>query len=57
MNSVMQDDSPVKSFFNGVETETFALFNHPSFEFLWNSTCSPLFARSEYETTNRRDKA
>ena len=33
-SATLQDDPSVGSFFNVVETETLALFKHPSFEFL-----------------------
>ncbi len=33
-SATLQDDPSVESFFNAVETETLALFEHLSFEFL-----------------------
>jgi hypothetical protein len=33
-SATLQDDLSVESFFNVVETETLALFEHPSFGFL-----------------------
>ena len=55
MSSVtLQDDPSVESFFNLVATETLALFNHLSLEFLEGLTCSPCRRRGEHETTSHR---
>jgi len=53
-SATLQDDPSVESFFNVAETETLALFEHLSFEFLEEFDGSPRRRRGEHESTNHQ---
>jgi hypothetical protein len=53
-SATLQDDPSVDSFFNAVETETLALFEHLSLEFLEEFDVFARRRRGEHETTSHQ---
>ena len=53
-SATLQDHPSVESFFNVAETETLALFEHLSFEFLEEFGVFPQRRRGEHETTSHQ---
>ncbi len=51
-SATLQNDPSVESFFNVVETETLALFEHLSFEFLEEFDVFAPTRRGEHESTS-----